>query len=385
MTVNLQFILSARPSKRRMLVTGVSGNSPARADLNHGRPHSDEKLRLVSLAQLVVGIPKCLSGTFAVLQVSLNQYPRSHHEQCSGNTLSGYICHYQSYVIIIDQEEIVEVASYLLSRIHAGVDVKFSAHRESRESMRQYGCLDVCRQLQLILNPLTLCLFAMLFFKCPHLSAYIQPHQQKDNNKRRERYKEIEPPLLIKSLFLDDLYGYLLVASAHGVLKLHRIVICSAPQVGVIYRHHITAVDRRALILKAIQPAAYLRIAQRIIEYKAVNSQLLRIGWNRKCSVRIGIKSLTIHIHKRNRSLQVIDILKWLFDVDLADACGSGNIQITFRGHVAVGVCGSDTGQTVGDTVVHRVDLPVGNQFLGRCHIDAVAGKHPYVTLAVLK
>jgi hypothetical protein len=57
----------------------------------------------------------------------------------------------------------------------------------------------------------------------------------------------------------------------------------------------------------------------------------------------------------------------------------------TFRSHVAVGVCGSDTRQTVGDTVVHRVDLPVGNQLLGRCHVDAVAGKHPHITLAVLK
>ena len=64
-----------------------------------------------------------------------------YHEQCRGDTLSGYIRHYCRKVILVDHEEIVKVAAHLLGRIHNGIDIKFFLRGKCGKDAREHGCL----------------------------------------------------------------------------------------------------------------------------------------------------------------------------------------------------------------------------------------------------
>ena len=276
-------------------------------------------------------------------------------------------------MIVIDQEKIIEIAADLLGGRHAGVDVKFTPFREGREGVGQHGGLDVRRQLQLVLDPLAFGLLAVPGLQRLHLPANILAHQQSDQYRRRKPHEDVEPSLFVESLLLDDQHGHLPVAPAHGVLQLHFIVVGAAAQVGVIHGHHVAAVDRRGAVLKALELVAHLGVAQRIVEHIAVNGQLLRGGRDRERAVFIGVNRPAVHLHKRYRRLEVIDILKGLLDVDLADAGGPGDVQVALLGQLAVGIGRGDAGQAVGDAVVDGVDFSIGDQFLDRRHVDAVA------------
>ena len=206
-----------------------------------------------------------------------DQRPRDHHEQCGGHALAGDVRHDQAKVIVIDQEEIVEIAADLLGGRHAGVDVKFVPIRESREGMGQHGSLDVRRQLQFVLDPLPFGLLAVLGLQRSHLPADIPAHQQGNHACRRERQKDVKPHLLVERLLFNNLYGHFPVAPAHGILELHHIMVGAPAQVGEVHGDHFAAVDRRGTAVKALQMVAHLGIAQRIVEHKAGHRQLLRV------------------------------------------------------------------------------------------------------------
>ena len=215
--------------------------------------------------------------------------------------------------------------------------------------------------------------FLVLLFQLLRLPADIKPNDHDQQQQRGQSSDDIEPDFLIKSLFLCDLNGNDLVAAAHIVPELHHIMVSAAAQVGIIHWHHVAAVDRHAASLKSLQLKAHLRIVQRIIEHKAGNGQLLgavRDG-KRACFVRVDEPS--VRFHEGDHGFQIVDILKGLVDIDLADTGAARDIQVAVRGQLAVGIGRGDAGQSVGQAVMDGIDLPVGKQFLGRRHIDAVA------------
>ena len=67
-------------------------------------------------------------------------------------------------MILINKEEIVEVAADLSGRIHHSVNVELSALRESRENTGQHALLDLVGHVQLRADPL------LLRGDTPHLS-----------------------------------------------------------------------------------------------------------------------------------------------------------------------------------------------------------------------
>ena len=111
-------------------------------------PDGHEHLLLVILADPVVrrlqDFPRAHTGHRDILDHDLG----GHHEQRRGNALAAHVRHDQRQMVVIDQEEVVEVAAYFLRRLHRRVNVKFRAVRECREHARQHICLDAGRQRQ---------------------------------------------------------------------------------------------------------------------------------------------------------------------------------------------------------------------------------------------
>ena len=59
-------------------------------------------------------------------------------------------------MIVIDQEEIIEIAADLSGRIHRRVDIEFAPLREGREDAREHALLDLIGHVQLRADPLLL-------------------------------------------------------------------------------------------------------------------------------------------------------------------------------------------------------------------------------------
>ena len=153
MLVFIKLKNAARLPERREFVARVGGGQPAGGQFEDTHPHRDEHLRFVVGTDRIISPFQDLRRRIAHHRHALQDDLARHHEQRSGYTLAGHIRDHHAQVIVVDQEVVVEVAAHLLGRIHAGVDVKFPAHREGREDVRQHGRLDVCRQRQLRADP----------------------------------------------------------------------------------------------------------------------------------------------------------------------------------------------------------------------------------------
>ena len=60
-------------------------------------------------------------------------------------------------MLLIHHKEIVEIAAYLLRRIHGCIDIELCAVRERREDAGQHGALNVSGNIQLRPDSLLLC------------------------------------------------------------------------------------------------------------------------------------------------------------------------------------------------------------------------------------
>ena len=156
MAVNNQLILPAGAPQDRMLMPRIGGDAFSGGDLQNRQPHGHKQLRLVALEQLLIDIGQSHRRRFTALNTVAQQNARDHHEQRRRHTLSGHIRHHQADVIVVEQEEIVEIAADLLRRIHGGVNIKFIAVREGREQMRQLAGLNGLRHAKLGTDPLLL-------------------------------------------------------------------------------------------------------------------------------------------------------------------------------------------------------------------------------------
>ena len=81
------------------------------------------------------------------------------HKQGCGDTLAADIANDQRNVVIVDAEEVVEIATDVLCRLHRGIDVQqIAVLREWREDARQDKLLDLVGSSQVFLQSLQLLL-----------------------------------------------------------------------------------------------------------------------------------------------------------------------------------------------------------------------------------
>ena len=190
--------------------------------------------------------------------------------------------------------------------------------------------------------------------------------------------------MLVKSLLLDDRDGNRLIAPGHRFLKSQNKLIISAPQIRIIDRRKAVAADCRVLGIKAFQPIGYLRIDQRIVVHKAVNCQFPYAGFDRKAAGIIRIEARAVSVHIGNRRFQYTDALIGGLNIDLRDTGRPSDKKVAFVCQGTVGVGRSDTGKTVGNAIVQRFNIPVGDKIIGQCNVYAVTAEDPDFSPAVL-
>ena len=91
---------------------------------------------------------QCLRGIASAQKLVFDQRLGNHHKQCGGDSLAGDIRDDQRQMIIINQEEIVEIAADFLGRIHGCKEFKLLPIREGRKYTGQRIELDSAGQVQ---------------------------------------------------------------------------------------------------------------------------------------------------------------------------------------------------------------------------------------------
>ena len=171
--------------------------------------------------------------------------------------------------------------------------------------------------------------------------------------------------MLVKSFLLDNRDRNRLIAPGHRFLQPQNKLIVSASQIRIIDRRKAVAADCRVLGIKAFQPIGYLRIDQRIVVHKAVYRQFPHAGSNRKIAGIIRIEAHAIHINIGNRRFQYTDALIRGLNIDLRDTGRPGDKKVSIVCQGTVGIGRSDTGKTVGNAIVQRFNIPVGDKIIG--------------------
>ena len=95
-------------------MAGVGRRQFSGAELQDSHPNRDEHAGPVVGTQCVVGFVQDLSGGLTQLGTALENDLGYHHEEGRGDPLAGDVRHHQAQVILIDQEEVVEIAAHFL-------------------------------------------------------------------------------------------------------------------------------------------------------------------------------------------------------------------------------------------------------------------------------
>ena len=109
-------------------------------------------------------------------------------------------------MIIVYEEVIIEVSANFLCGLHRSKDVKLLPVRERREHVGKHSALDAACHFELAFNSLAVSLFSVLQFHCVHTAADVKTDKEGRDCHCGKNYEDVEPSLLIESLFLD--YGY---------------------------------------------------------------------------------------------------------------------------------------------------------------------------------
>ena len=138
-----QLVVAVRRSDDRIFMPGVGGNDLPGRDLQHAEPGGDEHLLVIALADGGIGPLQHFCRRDAHLRKVLQQDFGHHHEERRGHTLARDVGNHETEVVLVNQEEVVEVAADLFRRVHGGVDVKLRPVGEGRIDVRQHVRLDL--------------------------------------------------------------------------------------------------------------------------------------------------------------------------------------------------------------------------------------------------
>ena len=108
-------------------------------------------------SQQTVGLCHTLCGTAPLHALGADNRPANGHEQRSGDALAADVGYHQGDTVVINAEEVIEVAADVLGGLHRGIDVHLVAVLgEWREHARQNVLLDVAGRGQVVLQRLQL-------------------------------------------------------------------------------------------------------------------------------------------------------------------------------------------------------------------------------------
>ena len=116
--------------------------------------HRHEDPGLALAAQHLVGITQTRGGFGALQRDGLQQGPAHRHEQRRRNPLPGDVADYETEPLLVDQEEVVEIAADHAGRRHLGVNAEVVA--AGAELARQNRRLNARRDLELLLDGIEL-------------------------------------------------------------------------------------------------------------------------------------------------------------------------------------------------------------------------------------
>ena len=132
--------------------------------------------------------------------------------------------------------------------------------------------------------------------------------------------------MFVKSLFLDHGNRKRFTSLSHGILDFHDELIRTTRKVCINDRSQIASLNRHAFSVESVQIIGYQGIRQGIVKYITVNGKSLCIGRDHKFPVLIGIYPLAVSFHKRNRLLNILNILERSINIDSDYAAVSGKI-----------------------------------------------------------
>ena len=110
--------------------------------LQNPHPYGYKHINGVVGAQLIVHFLQNILWLFAGLRAVFQQHLCDYHKERCRDALSGNIGNYQSQMIVIHQEEIIEIAANLFRRGHCGIDIELRSIGEGREDAGQHAGLN---------------------------------------------------------------------------------------------------------------------------------------------------------------------------------------------------------------------------------------------------
>ena len=140
------------------------------ANVVDGVEHGDEHRFNALFTQQVVRLRQTHTGIVTLQGNGADERTADGHEDGGGNTFSRYVGHYQSDVVVVNAEEVVEVASDILCRGHHSRQVELVlVLGEWREDTWQDGLLDFSCYCEVGLQRLQLRVFLLRLFDILYL------------------------------------------------------------------------------------------------------------------------------------------------------------------------------------------------------------------------
>ncbi|MBE6470413.1 MAG: hypothetical protein E7000_01720 [Coriobacteriaceae bacterium] len=128
---------------RKLFVAGIGIDERSSGNLEHAEPCGREHVVIVLFREVDVCLVQHVIGAQSRKRFHLDDGLRQHHEQRGGNALTRDIRHDEREVIVVDEEEIVEVAADFLCGFHRRKQVEFIAPRNRGGDIGQRVRLDV--------------------------------------------------------------------------------------------------------------------------------------------------------------------------------------------------------------------------------------------------
>ena len=122
----------------RILVTGVRGDQLTVAHIEDAQPYRDEHLLAVFGADQPVDLREYLRRAVTAHALGRDNALSHHHEHSRRDTLAGYVGDHYGEMIVINKEEIVEVAAHLFGGDISSIDIELVSVGERREDVGQH-------------------------------------------------------------------------------------------------------------------------------------------------------------------------------------------------------------------------------------------------------
>ena len=139
-----------------VLVARVGGRQDAGRHFEDAEPGGDEHVLVVAFTQLLVDVGEDFGRRAAQLGAVLDHDLGRHHEEGGRGAFAGNVRNDEAEVVVVDEEEVIEVAADFLGGGHMGVKAELVPFRERREGVRDDPLLDAARDIQFAFHPVFL-------------------------------------------------------------------------------------------------------------------------------------------------------------------------------------------------------------------------------------